>query len=222
MSSIGSALCRRPSLLLYKKVSALSFCNYSTSDYSVNLKEVLAKKIPEHNKKVAEFRAKHNDTVIQKVTIDMVYGGMRSMKGMVTETSVLDAEEGIRFRGYTIPECQEKLPTAQKGGEPLPEAIYQKQVSAISKEWAARADLPDHVVTLLDNFPSVLHPMSQFVAAIAALQSESKFAQAYSKGVHKSTYWEYTYEDSMNLLAKLPTVAAMIYRNLYREAHQLE
>jgi len=49
------------------------------------------------------------------------------------------------------------------------------------------------------------------------LNSESKFAQAYSKGVHKSTYWEYAYEDSMNLLAKLPTIAAMIYRNLYRD-----
>ena len=70
---------------------------------------------------------------------------------------------------------------------------------------------------LLSNFPTNLHPMSQFTAAIAALQSESKFAQAYSNGVHKSTYWEYTFEDSMNLLAKLPTIAAMIYRNLYRD-----
>lgn len=59
--------------------------------------------------------------------------------------------------------------------------------------------------------------MSQFVAAIAALQSESQFAAAYSRGVPKVTYWEYAYEDSMNLLAKLPTIAAMIYRNLYRE-----
>jgi citrate synthase len=49
---------------------------------------------------------------------------MRSMKGMVTETSVLDPEEGIRFRGYSIPECQEKLPKASGGQEPLPEAIW--------------------------------------------------------------------------------------------------
>jgi citrate synthase len=85
-------------------------------------------------------------------------------------------------------------------------------VNAVSKEWASRADLPDHVAQLLESFPPNLHPMSQFVAAIAALQSESKFAQAYSKGVPKSTYWEYIYEDSMNLLAKLPTIAATIYR----------
>ncbi|CAK5128936.1 unnamed protein product [Meloidogyne enterolobii] len=157
----------------------------------------------------------------------MIYGGMRSLKAMVCETSVLDPDEGIRFRGYSIPECQEKLPKAAGGSEPLPEGIWwllctgdipdQKQVNAISKEWAARADLPDHVAQLLETTPPNLHPMAQFVAAIAALQTESKFAQAYSKGVAKSTYWEYTYEDSMNLLAKLPTIAATIYRNLYRE-----
>lgn len=49
---------------------------------------------------------------------------MRSMKGMVTETSVLDPEEGIRFRGYSIPECQKLLPKAPGGEEPIPEAIW--------------------------------------------------------------------------------------------------
>ena len=45
------------------------------------------------------------------------------MKGMVTETSVLDPEEGIRFRGYSIPECQKLLPKAPNCQEPLPEAM---------------------------------------------------------------------------------------------------
>lgn len=127
---------------------------------------------------------------------------MRSMKGMVTETSVLDPEEGIRFRGYSIPECQKLLPkaTGPNCEEPLPEGIWwllctgdipsDKQVAAISKEWAKRADLPDHVVQMLDNFPSHLHPMAQLVAAVSALNSESKFAQAYAQGIHKSSYWE--------------------------------
>ena len=51
-------------------------------------------------------------------------GGMRGIKGLVTETSVLDPEEGIRFRGYTIPECQETLPKAPGGEEPLPEGLF--------------------------------------------------------------------------------------------------
>ena len=118
-----------------------------------------------------------------------MYGGMRTMKGLVTETSVLDAEEGIRFRGYTIPECQELLPKAPGGEEPLPEGLFwllvtgevptEEQVRGLSAEWADRAALPSHVVTMLNNFPSTLHPMSQLVAACSALNTESQFAKSY-------------------------------------------
>ncbi|XP_064614399.1 citrate synthase, mitochondrial-like isoform X2 [Liolophura sinensis] len=158
----------------------------------------------------------------------MVYGGMRGIRGLVTETSVLDPDEGIRFRGYSIPECQKVLPTfGGKGEEMLPEGLFwllvtgdvptQAQADAITKEWNDRAALPNHVITMLNNFPSNLHPMSQFSAAITALNSESKFAQAYADGVKKALYWEYVYEDAMDMIAKLPTVAAIIYRNLFRE-----
>lgn len=157
----------------------------------------------------------------------MMYGGMRGIKGLVCETSVLDADEGIRFRGYSIPECQKLLPKAPGGTEPLPEGIFwllitgdiptDAQVKALSKEWVNRAELPSHVVTMLNNFPSHLHPMSQFSAAITALNSESKFLKAYSEGVHKSKYWQLVFEDSMDLIAKLPVVAATIYRNSFKD-----
>jgi citrate synthase len=58
------------------------------------------------------------------------------------------------------------------------------------QQWNERAALPNHVITMLNNFPSNLHPMSQFSAAITALNSESKFAKGYSEGIHKSKYWE--------------------------------
>ena len=58
------------------------------------------------------------------------------------------------------------------------------------QEWNNRAALPTHVVQMLNNFPTSLHPMAQFSAAITACSSESKFADAYSKGVNKATYWE--------------------------------
>ena len=148
---------------------------------------------------VKAFRKQHGNTKIGEITIDMLYGGMR-MKGLVTETSVLDPAEGIRFRGYTIPECQELLPKAPGGQEPLPEGLFwllvtgdipsEEQVRALSADWASRAELPSHVVAMLNNFPSNLHPMAQFAAAMAALNSESTFAQAYSDDVHKSKYWD--------------------------------
>merc|ERR1711981_1071793 len=192
-----------------------------------DLKSVLAEKIPAAIEDVKAFRKQHGDTKVGEITVDMMYGGMRGMKGLVTETSVLDPEEGIRFRGYTIPECQELLPKAPGGEEPLPEGLFwllltgevptEEQVRGLSAEWASRAELPSHVVTLLNNLPSNVHPMTQFASAIAALNSESKFAKAYEQGVHKSKYWEDTFEDSMDLVAKLPVVAATIYNNLFRE-----
>lgn len=152
---------------------------------------------------------------------------MRGIKCMLCETSVLDPEEGIRYRGYTLPELQEKLPKAPGGSEPLPEATFwllmtgeiptEEQTRAVSREWAARADLPQHVCDMILAFPSNLHPMSQFSAAVCALQSESKFAEAYANGVSKPDYWEYYYEDSVNLIAKLPTIASLIYRNVYAD-----
>nr|ALS04690.1 putative citrate synthase mitochondrial [Pseudodiaptomus poplesia] len=195
---------------------------------AADLKSALIEKIPVVQEEVKAFRKEHGNTKVGEITVDMMYGGMRGMKGLVTETSVLDPEEGIRFRGYTIPECQDLLPKAPGGQEPLPEGLFwllvtgdvptPEQVKGLSADWASRAELPSHVVTMLNNFPSNLHPMSQFSAAIAALNSESKFAKAYSEGVHKTKYWETNFEDSMDLIAKLPVVAATIYNNLYRDS----
>ena len=118
---------------------------------------------------------------------------MRGIKGLICETSVLDADEGIRFRGLSIPECQKILPKAPGGAEPLPEGLFwllitgdvptDAQVQALSKEWASRASLPNHVVTMLNNMPSAVHPMSQLSCAITALNYGSKFSKAYASGV---------------------------------------
>lgn len=197
------------------------------STQSTDLLSRMEQLVQEKRQEVAEFRKEHNDTKIGDVTVGMAYGGMRGIKGLVTETSVLDPEEGIRFRGYSIPECQELLPKADGGIEPLPEGIFwllctgeiptKAQVDSISKELAARAELPQHVVMMLNNFPEDLHPMTQFSTAIAALNKDSKFAKAYSDNVAKQDYWMYAYEDSLDLIAKLPVIAACIYRNLYRD-----
>jgi citrate synthase len=191
------------------------------------LRDRVVELIPEKQAEIIEFRKKHNDTKIGDINVGMLYGGMRGLKAMVWETSVLDPEEGIRFQGKSIPECQEVLPSAIEGGEPLPEALFwllvtgevptEDEVKQLSRDWASRGSLPAHVTDMLDRFPSHLHPMAQFSAAINALNSESVFAKAYADGVHKSKYWEYVYEDSMNLIAKLPAVAAKIYNNLYRD-----
>jgi len=215
--------------MLLRQLAVRSFAArpLSSAAAPVDLKEVLKQQIPEKQKEIIEFRKQHGSTKVGEVTVDMMYGGMRGIKGMVWETSVLDPEEGIRFRGLSIPECQDQLPKAVGGQEPLPEGLFwllctgqvptQEQVNWLSKEWASRAALPSHVVNMLDQMPNNVHPMSQLSCALTALNTESKFMEAYSKGVNKKLYWELVYEDSMNLIAKIPIIAAKIYRNLYKE-----
>ena len=62
-----------------------------------------------------------------------------------------------------------------------------------------------------------MHPMTQFSSAILALQTESKFAAAYHAGINKKDYWKPVLEDTLDLIAKLPEVAALIYRCSFKD-----
>ena len=179
-----------------------------------------------------EFIKANGHFEIGSYTIDQVYSGMKGMIGMVTETSKLDPEEGIRFRGYSIPELRAKLPKAVGDTEPLPEGIFylmligemptDDDVVNVSNAWARRSNVPKHVFDTLDKLPINTHPMTQFTIAVMALQTESVFAAAYRKGLNKKEYWDPMYEDVMNLIARLPRVAAYIYRRIYKNNVHIE
>ena len=96
---------------------------------SQTLKETFAEKLPGEIDKIKRLRQGYGSKVVGEVTLDQVYGGARGIKSLVWEGSVLDSEEGIRFRGKTIPECQELLPKAPGGKEPLPEGLNQSHLS---------------------------------------------------------------------------------------------
>ncbi len=174
----------------------------------------------------------HGSLVLGQYTLEQVLSGMKGIIGLITETSLLDAEEGIRFRGYTIPELREKLPKAPGGVEPLPEGLFylmligelpsEDDVRDISNEWARRSNVPNHVFKVLDSLPKSTHPMTQFTVAINALQTESEFAAAYGRGISKTEYWSYVYEDVMNLIGRLPRIAAYIYRRTYKNDQHIE
>ena len=191
------------------------------------LKERLIELMPEKQAALKTLKKEHGKKIVDKVTIDQLVGGARSIKSMLWETSLLDAEEGIRFRGYTIPELQQALPSysGKQGDEPTPEGLFwllltgevptKAQADALTAELHSRAKLPAHVEPMIRAFPKGMHPMTQLSSAILALQTESVFAREYAKGTHKSAYWDHTYEDMMNLVARLPEVAALIYRCTY-------
>lgn len=195
------------------------------------LKELLTKKITEMQGEVKTILKEHGEKVISQATVSQAYGGMRDIKCMVWETSLLDPMEGIRFRGFSIPEVREKLPKAKDGEEPLPEGIFwllltgelpsKKDVREVTKEWQARSEVPKEVWKTLNALPKNMHPMTQFSIGILALQPYSLFSKKYEEGLPKAQYWDPTYEDTMNLLAQLPAIAAYIYRRTYKDGKRV-
>jgi citrate synthase len=196
-----------------------------------SLKEKFAAKMVPMRERVQKILKEHGEMKVGDVSVAQAYGGMRSVKCMVWETSALDPIEGIRFRGFTIPELREKLPKAPGGAEPLPEGIFyllltgdlptDDDVKEITKEWQKRSALPQYLLDILKSFPKDMHPMTQFSLGILALQKDSIFEQRYRKGMSKVEHWDPMYEDAMNLLAKLPLIAGFIYRRSYKDDKQI-
>ena len=174
----------------------------------------------------------HGSKVIGEVQLSQVYQGMRGMTGLVTETSLLDAQEGIRFRGFSIPELQQKLPKAPGGSEPLPEGLFylmligqlptEEEVNYVTNVLQRRSHVPSHVFAAIDALPLNTHPMTMFVVGVMALQTESSFQKKYAEGMNKKDYWEYVFDDSMVLLSRLPRIAAYIYRRKYKNDEHIQ
>ncbi|MBS1642951.1 MAG: citrate (Si)-synthase, eukaryotic [Bacteroidetes bacterium] len=196
------------------------------------IKESFKAKADAANAEIKEILKEHSSKKIGEVTLGQVYQGMRGITGLVTETSLLDAQEGIRFRGYSIPELQQKLPKAEGGNEPLPEGLFYlmllnelptaEDVSHLTSVWQRRSHVPSHVFATIDKLPLNAHPMTMFVVGVMALQTESNFAREYAKGINKKDYWNPMYDDVMDLIARLPRIAAYIYRRKYRNNEHIQ
>lgn len=188
------------------------------------LKEKIAAQLPAWRERVKTLVKEHGDQVIDQVTIGQVYGGMRDIKSMVTDISFVNPASGISFRGMSIPEVLAKLPKPRGAKIPYVGGLYyllmtgevptRKEAEEVEHDWANRAVVPDYVFKMIRTMPKETHPMVLFSQAVLALENESKFAKAYHS-IKKDAYWETTLEDAMDLTAKLPVIAAFIYRLKY-------
>ncbi len=190
------------------------------------LKDALRKKIQEDKPRTQKLLKEHGDVHIGDVTIGQAIGGARGVRCLVTDISYLDPFEGIRFRNKTIPETLEALPKPDGCDYPFVEAHWwflltgepptTKETLEVVEDFKARRDVPQYVIDVLRAMPRDTHPMTMFSAAILAMQRESVFVKRYQEGMKKDEYWDPMFEDSTNLLAKLPSIAAYIYRMKYK------
>ncbi|KAJ3763466.1 citrate synthase-like protein [Lentinula raphanica] len=191
-----------------------------------SLKETIEEVIPVKQAHLKKLKTEYSDVSIGDVKVGNVIGGMRGLRAMLWDSSVLDPEEGIRFHGLSIPDCQSALPAAPGGKEIIAESMLwllltgqvpsAEQTRELSRTLAEKGNLPSSVASLIDSLPRTLHPMTQLGIGVAALNHDSSFQVAYEKGMKKSEYWTYTLDDSLNLVARLPALAARIYRNVYK------
>ena len=193
------------------------------------LKEVGSKRAEQLKRLVAE----HGNDVIQEVTLEQVISGMKGIVALLTDTSSLDPEEGIRFRDYSIPELRQHLPKLKDDGEPLPEGLFylmllgeipdRATVDFISRDWARRAaDIPGHAFDVINALPKSAHPMIQFNTAILAMSTQSHFRKAYMEGMDKKDYWDPMYEGVNDLISRLPVIAAYIYRRVFHNEKYID
>lgn len=191
-----------------------------------SLKKKLAQKIQEHRPRTTKLLKEFGDVKVGEVTIDQVIGGARSVKCLVTDISYLDPMEGIRFRGHTIPETMAALPKPAGKDFPYVEGFWyllltgdiptMEETMEIVEDFKKRSQVPAYVYDVLKALPKDSHPMVMFNTAILAMQKESKFAKFYEEGFNKMDAWDSMYEDASDLLARLPEIAAFIYRYKYK------
>jgi citrate synthase len=186
------------------------------------LKETLAKKVPALRDEIKAFVKEHGDKVVSDVTVKQAYGGMRGVKALVCDTSVVPPDKGLIIRGTPIGEMKDKLPEAVFYLLVTGEMPSDEDVKTLSKDLKSRAAVPDYVWKVLEQMPKDSHPMAMFSLGILAMEKESVYRKKYDEGMKKSEYWEPTLEDCLNCIAKLPTLAAGIYRMRFDKGPRID
>jgi citrate synthase len=181
------------------------------------LKEALAKRIPGWRQEISDLVGQHGDTVISQVTMKQAYGGMRGVKGLVCDTSLVDPYQGLMIRGIAIGDLADRSAEEILFLLLVGELPDEDELEHLKQTLFARSGVPDYVWKVMRDMPYTAHPMDMLITAITTLEEESVFRRRYDQGMRKDEYWEAALEDSLNLLAKLPALAAGVYRIRYNK-----
>lgn len=184
------------------------------------LKEKLTNTIPQIREELRNIIANHGSKTISEVSVKQAYGGMRGVKGMICDTSVVDPDKGLIIRGRPVLELTEKLPEEIFWLLLTGELPSDKELDSLQDEMQQYRAVPSYVWRVLDNMPVDSHPMTMFATAIMAMQRESEFAARYHK-MSKENLWEPALQDALTLLARLPGIASGIYRMRFHKGERI-
>ncbi len=179
--------------------------------------EKLSGKIENWRDEAKTLVSKGGNKLLSEVTVSQAYGGMRGIRSLICDTSRVPQDEGLIIRGTHLNELVDKTP----------EEIYfllltgdlpdNKELNEFGNEIKKRKNVPGYVWDVLRAMPKDSHPMAMLSTAILVMQNESVFTSKYDKGIKKEDYWKYTLEDALNIVAKIPSIAAGIYRIKFQD-----
>ncbi|MBU1626208.1 citrate (Si)-synthase, partial [bacterium] len=149
--------------------------------------------------------------------VQQIYGGMRGVKGLICDTSLVEPDTGLVIRGRPIGELTDKLPEEIFYLLLTGELPNKDELKELQKEYQKRSGVPQYVWNVLKAMPADSHPMCMLDTGILVMEHESVFRKKYTEGMNKMDYWDPMYEDCLNLLAKLPELAAGVYRIRFKK-----
>ena len=186
------------------------------------LQETLAQKIPVWREEIGKVRKEVGGKVVSEVTINQAYGGMRGVKGMICDTSVVEPDKGLIIRGHPLLEIKHLWPEEILFLLLTGEMPDEQAKAALQQDYDKRAAVPEYVWDVLEVMPPDSHPMCMLDTAVLVMERESVFRQWYDKGMKREDYWIPALEDALTLLARLPGVAAGMYRLRYNKGSRID
>ncbi len=176
------------------------------------LKARLTELLPKVRDEIKSLTKEHGNVKISEVTVEQAYGGMRGVKSLVCDTSEVPPDKGLLIRNIPVADLVGKLPEEVfyllcTGELPGVDALTDLQA-----DLRARSTVPAYVWKVLEALPKDAHPMAMVSAAIVSMEHESQFRKRYEEGMKKDEYWVPMLEDALTLIARIPEIAAGIYR----------
>lgn len=185
------------------------------------LKDKLAEQIPQLRDEAKSLVKAHGGKVISEVTVAQAFGGMRGVKAMICDTSLVEPDKGLIIRGRPIGELTDKIPEEifwlLLTGE-LPNA---GELAALQADLKDLGDVPQYIWNVLEAMAEDSHPMAMFNTAILTMEHESEFRKRYRAGMKKEEYWEAALDDALRLIAVLPRIAAGVYRLRFEKGDRI-
>ncbi|HOP49923.1 MAG TPA: citrate (Si)-synthase [Ignavibacteriales bacterium] len=182
----------------------------------------LEQKIPLWREEINQIVKNYGDLQVSSVNISQVFGGIRGVRTLLCDTSSVPADKGLIIRGIPILNLVEYSPEEIYFLLLTGELPNEEEFHDFKSDLRSRTAVPDYVWQVLETMPKDTHPMVLLSMGILAMERESVFKKAYDNEIHKKDYWKPMLEDAMNIVAKIPTLAAGIYRMIYNKGRRIE